>query len=48
MVEQIQVELDENLIEKSEKILNYYGIDMQTAVKIFLNSLTNVTKSMED
>lgn len=40
MKEQIQLELDSDLLEKSEEILDYFGLDTQTAVKILLTRIT--------
>lgn len=36
MTKQIQLELDENLIAEATTIFDYFGLDMQTGIKMFL------------
>ena len=36
MTKQIQLELDENLIKEATTIFDYFGLDMQTGIKMFL------------
>lgn len=41
MNKQLFFEFDENLINEATSILNYFGLDIQTCVKIFLTRVTN-------
>lgn len=41
MTKQLQLELDENLIKEATTVFDYYGLDIQTGVKMFLKRVVN-------
>lgn len=40
-MEQILLSLDENLVKEAKVVFNYFGIDVQTGIKMFLTRVVN-------